>query len=287
MHDEYKISQRGNDCCFSDTVPQRIAIALAFLDKVFRLDWLALMDIPFPPEMNTSSCFAHPIWELLTEDQKNRVNTYGMSFDPFMVNQSSHIEFANKIIELHKPKFLSFYYETRLDRYDNFNTDMLSSWFCIFLTPDEQNSIICYDPHRLCDVQYGVCSFVYEGMFDSPGAFFDVAVQIYNVVKAGKSPLHIAEVKELAPMDVLKCLFYAMIGVKPRENPLWDVGLYVIGYIVGNLEFSRQEWLAVALFKRLTMSNDGSVLFCNQANWDWFNRWVLSDMDSIAARHRL
>ena len=84
-------------------------------------------------------------------------------------------------LELHKPKFLSFYYETRLDRYDNdsssgvfdfertydnkypyrfvrFNTDMLSSWFCIFLTPDEQNSIICYDPHRLCDVQYGVCS---------------------------------------------------------------------------------------------------------------------------------
>ena len=287
MDSNFKIQQHEDGGCTSDGTTWRVATPLFLMSNVFNLKQTAYIDIPFPLELNSPKCFSHPIWKVLTEEQHERIITFNGSFDLSFLDME-HSEFAQTHhAELKDPRFCSFYIETALDPFENvagdsfdlersfgsgypyrfmrFNTFQLTNMIKLFLSSNEQGSLICYEA-QMRTPQYAVISFVYDAANSYPENYIVLTNTILDTINAGKSPFALDQLIEMPEIDQAKVFALAMIGDE-TECVSWDAGLYLIGA----LSESREErWLAKLLYRRMFDCRDEIIRYANMKNVEWF-----------------
>ena len=295
--DYYKITQQQDGGCTSKPWQWRVMAPVIMMSKVFDLHCGAFMHIPFPDALFTAGCFSHPIWELLTENQKDRVNNYGMSFDPMCCNyDNEHCEFfESRLGKLKDPYYCSYYVETGLDpminrdgidierTYDNappyrfirFNTHEITSLIRMFLEPDEAGSAIVYEHKSPGLTQYDVVNFSYDMDRLLMKNTLDLANAVMHDVWEGEQP---HAIMNASPEEGFKALFLAMVA-DDSGIVLWDVGLYLMQYIC--VSMPNRLWFAKKLCRRIFGSNNNTVRIKREENYNWFVRNADDELNEI------
>ena len=288
----YNITQHKDGGCTSGSWQWRTMVPVTIMDKVFDLHYAAFMDIPFPKPMFTPECFYHPIWGLLNKDQRERANSYGMSFDPMGCNyDNDHCEFfETELDKLKTPHYCSFYVETGLDPFKNpdgidlersyddspphrfvkFNIYDITSLIKLFLDPDEKGSVIVYEDNSPGTIQYDIVNFVYDMDRVLTDSQLDLANAVLDSVHIGEYPEAITDIPR---EEAFRAMATAMVA-DDSGMISWDTGLYLMQYICDSMH--ERLWLAKKLCRRIFGSDNDTVQFEREENYDWFVRKTMN-----------
>jgi hypothetical protein len=284
----YNITQHENGGCTSGLWQWRVMVPVAIMDMVFDLRHAALMEIPFPRPMFTAECFEHPIWEHLTTEQQMRINEFGMSFDPLGCNyDNDHCDFfESELKKLKDPHYCSFYVETGLDPFENldgldlertyddnpphrfvkYNTYDIKCLIKMFLDPDEAGSVIVYEHRSTGTIQYDIVNFVYDMERVLTDDQLDLANAILDAVRSGKYP---DAIKDVSRSEAFYALATAMVA-DDSGMVSWDTALYLMQFICESMP--KRLWLAKKLCRRIFGSDNNTVQFEREENYEWFAR---------------